>query len=278
MSKIIIDGVTVDSDDLKAFVAQQKGGQFKDKKKTKTLCEEYAVKSLSISNLCANVEIESWSNKSQVKLEVVGPEDAIDALRTEVVGETVKLYSDLGSSSHVVQINNNDCFQEIRIGNSITIGKNISINSDNFSDAKLRVKAYVPIGAGLKLSGVDGKTKIGRVGGKLRAKISGNGSLIADLVKTLHLKISGSGTANIREVYNDVSANISGQGNVTIVRGEIGNLEAKISGMGSITINATAHDADLSMSGMGNIYLRRCLNRPHRHKSGMGSITIDQIG
>lgn len=239
-----------------------------------------------LENLFAIVNVRACED-ANVSVVVSGDEDLIkdiDVVQSSPASISVK---GKGGSGGIITVINNGRGSSVSVsnisGNSISISNSVVMvdgkviapgNSDNVKTKEMTsIKVLMPKGSAISLSDVH-KAFISGVGGKLNARLSGQGEL--DVLDVGNAKVKGSGQTqcDLKNVSGSVNLDVSGQSHVS-AQGEFGDVEAEASGMSTITIIGNCQDVDAEASGMSNIVVRGQVSGTVRErKSGMSKISI----
>lgn len=250
--------------------------------------ETFSVTEVIISEMLASVDVVP-TDRNDVQVTIGGDEAMKRKARLDVAGSALKISCELpfvdgGSRNFGRRMGGSFVGGSVVIGgmtSSVVVSGTSIINGVVYVDGqevdmdrKLKITVEVPKGTTIKVGKLLGKAFVGDTEGDLIIKIAGVTEVVAGKVKNATIRISGSGSAHIREAKGAVQARISGSGKVTIDGGTSESLNASISGSGSIQHGGTAKTAQLDISGSGSIYLQECLTAPVKSKTGSGHITV----
>lgn len=161
----------------------------------------------------------------------------------------------------------------------ITLPKNTPLNISLLAGELKIDDTEAPLSLTLKGAA---KSKIKKSTGNIQLHITGVGGIFADELKGDKLKatISGAGSLSVsKATFNSVDLNVKGTGGITLKDGEIINaLNAVVSGVGSCELNVKAKDASLVVKGIGNIYLQEATGKVSRAVKGIGKIKVGKEG
>jgi len=252
--------------------------------------ETFRATEVVISEMLATVMVVP-ANRSNVQVTIGGDEEMKRKARVDVAGSALKISCELpfvdgssrkssrrgggafvGGSVVIGGMSSSVCFSGTSIINGVVYINGREVDMDR----ELKVTVEVPKGTTIKVGKLLGKAVIGDTEGNLVVKIKGVTVISAGKVRDVAIRISGSGSARIREATGAVQARISGSGSVVVDGGTCESLNASISGSGSIHHGGAAKTAQLDVSGSGNIHLRKCLSAPTKSRSGSGRIIVSQ--
>ncbi len=111
----------------------------------------------------------------------------------------------------------------------------------------------------------------------LSAGISGNGQIATGPVtRSLDVDISGSGDMSVSAASGTVRARISGSGALKIAGGHASKVDASISGSGDVDFAGQADTVNASASGSGNLRVARVSGAVVSSASGSGRVIVNR--
>lgn len=277
--------------------------------------EEFkGIRSLRTENICANVEIQTLPEATDVAFVTIsGDKDLEKYLKT------LKISADNGCLSLRDESGNGGGSTIIMGGMTITGGSRTIISGGNIMmggggriivdgvdvtqaakaqattmpTIKLVLSQHLP----MKLSGLAGTWNIGDTNGTFTALLKGSCKMLASQIcadaevdisgagefKAVAIKgdefessISGSGDVKVgTAILKNAKFSGSGSGDVRINEGTISNkLVASVSGSGDMKLNCSAKDAKLKVSGSGTIKVTEVTGELDRMTSGSGKVKV----
>lgn len=221
---------------------------------------------LGIADLTAQLRIQVGQGPG-IQLSLTGPERRVAAIRSRLEGATLQLTDD-GSGGSVVSTNQSVLVQQSGGQSRVIIGGVVQP-----TEPPLRVELTVPAGTPLALSGFTGTATIGDLDAPVNIDVS-SGRVALGSVRDAVLNISGSGSIHAERVGGDVTAELSGSGDVAIAAGWIGTLRVNITGAGQAEVQAEAERAELSIAGAGEISVAAVRERPRIRVTGAGQVRV----
>lgn len=128
-------------------------------------------------------------------------------------------------------------------------------NYNNIRNSNIRVTITTPDIKSIFLNG-SGNIRTGQHfnGSELSMEINGSGTIFSEASEfaKLHLKINGSGKADVDEIISDhADVTINGSGDIRVLALE--SLKARISGSGTIRYSGNPETVDTQISGSGKV-------------------------
>lgn len=240
--------------------------------------ESFRPQSLEVRDVNADVNVEIYQEAS-IKVTIVGPEKVVKKIRVSEQGGRLMVQGsdERGGGDNIVISGGRG---NVVIGGSvrgvtIVSGQSIVIGGGGGNtDNEVKITVQMPKGYAVNLDGVAGKAVVGDIEADLAVTAKGLSSVRAGRVAAANVNLKGQGHVNIAQTNGNVSAQISGQGEVGIDGGNMLSVMAGVSGQGSINIGGSAQNAMLTVSGQGNVYVQHVENRPMINKSGQGSVRV----
>lgn len=122
---------------------------------------------------------------------------------------------------------------------------------------------------------IAGRYYVGDIEGPLDLRLKGSGGATAGRVAATRIDLSGSGHVEVTGVVGrELRVRVSGAGSATVREGQVDGVDASVSGTGSITFGGSTRRADLSVSGVGNIHVNQVTEAVFDRVSGLGRIYV----
>lgn len=172
--------------------------------------------------------------------------------------------------------------QSFRAGSAVTIASGfgaravtriggLTMTSEATGGDPPEVELWVPAGTPLTVTGAVGEWDIADLRAPLTIEVTA-GQIAVGAVTDGRVRVLGSGAVTVARVDGDLTADLSGAGDITVAGGRVDMLTASIAGTGTIRVRAPAESADLSISGIGTIDADRIARKPSVRVSGVGTV------
>jgi len=259
-----------------------------------------AARNLLLTSIPGTVQVDTW-NEPGISFELTGPEDALKDISHSTDAGVLHIRGPRNGGGIMIrggggQVVIGDMVSGINVfgrgggtyisGSDISTGggrRRVVVDGQVVSPSSasgeaaepVRLTVHVPARASIGITDhSDGIYRLGNIGGTLNARLKGAGSVTAGTLAALNVDISGAADLEAAWVAEQLRADISGTGSVTVRKGMVEDLRASVSGTGSIRFGGTAADADLDVSGIGSIRVDTVTRTLRSHQSGIGTIDV----
>lgn len=233
-----------------------------------TIDESFGAGALDLRGLAARVHVR-LHDSGTIRLRATGPASWIDDLsryaKDGALVVTAAPVQGFGAGSAVTIATGFGARAVTRVGG-------LTIRSEGTGDGDLpEVELWVPAGTPMTATGAVGEWDIADLRAPLAIEVTA-GQAAAGAVTDATVRILGSGAVTVARVDGDLTADLSGAGDITVGGGRVDMLTASIAGTGTIRVQAPADRADLSISGIGTIDADRIARKPSVRVSGVGTV------
>jgi len=262
---------------------------------TGSIKKSHSANKLEIRKMGAKLNIQPH-NSDKIEIEISGPKNMVSKNLIKKIGDTVVIETDESGNSQSINTGGSINVGGINISQSIggikqnlnfsggsnihitqsNVGRNIQVTNINSksSNTKVKINVKVPKGAYIEANSLTNETIIGDTEGPVNLTLISEAYVKTGKVTDATLTIKGNGEMRIQEVNGNLSMNITGNGEIKVIKGEASNVNVNVTGNADIIFGGNAKNANINATGNGDIELNYVENRPFINKAGNADIDI----
>jgi hypothetical protein len=240
---------------------------------TRSVERSFTADTVRLRNLSATLRIETHDGDT-VKFFAAGPAKEIDALRTELAGNTLLIEAPdrphAGNVSNVVHVENNVVIN--RGGNSTVIIGGVPATTTSTADP-IDVRLLLPRSTRLAIRGFTGAAAVAAISAPVDLELLA-GSARFERLAAASLSIAGGGEVEIDRADGSLDLTIDGAGDVTVRKAAIPSLTLETNGTATVIVDGRVETAEMSLNGIADIWIAHVEAEPLVEANGLVTIEI----
>lgn len=240
---------------------------------TRSVERSFTADTVELRNLSATLRVETHDGDT-VKFFAAGPAKEIDALRTELAGNTLLIEAPdrphAGNVSNVVHVENNVVIN--RGGNSTVIIGGVPAHATETTEP-IDVRLLLPRSAPITIRGFAGTTNVAAMTAPVELELLAGDATFRRLAEA-RLSIAGGAGIEIARAEGALDLTIDGAGDVIVHDAAIPSLTLETNGTATVIVDGRVETAEMALNGIADIRIAHVEAEPLVEANGLVTIEI----